>query len=591
MIDCEVSTNEGSEISGEKYWYSAALLLLFLIAVFLRVYRLESLPDVLHIDEAGLGYNAWCLAHYGTDRYLNVRPFYPQNFYGGQSPLYTYLLALLIRTVGQGNLSLTLLKIPAVLASLLLFFVGTKSIRLVFDDQKWSIAAAFLLAVCPYYIMSARFALDCNLMLCCSAVALLFLIRFTQTKTLRNLILSGVFFGITMYSYALSYFLIPIFLICISLYLLYTKEISFRRVLLWAACVCITALPVILFVCSLLFHWETIHFLGLTISPIASERMSDVGVTSFWENIKDIIKITLTCGSYRLDAVPKFYTLYPLSIPFIVLGFIGAVYSFLVSLYKRTFQADSIYLLFFLSGLITIGLSGSGYVYRANSFFICYLFFLIKGLFLCCRFLSSYHTGFMLLLSAGYLLWCISFCSFYFRVYTMTDVCPNYLYSISFRECVDDVNLNLDYADLYVDLVNMKEFFFFYYPASPYDTQDEETFTDGIHTYHFSPTIPRRSVLLPSMWYTKRTMNSCRICQSPDWLTRPGNTRIIMLFILSNRAFLFLRTQCHSITYRQDHRLQFRMMFQFIQIFPHPCMNGPVPSGYGKTGFYDITVL
>ena len=194
----------------KKYWYSAAILLLFLIAVFLRVYRLESLPDVLHIDEAGLGYNAWCLVHYGTDRYLNVRPFYPQNFYGGQSPLYTYLLALLIRTVGQGNLSLTLLKIPAVLASLLLFFVGTKSIRLVFDDQKWSIAAAFLLAVCPYYIMSARFALDCNLMLCCSAVALLFLIRFTQTKTLRNLILSGVFFGITMYSYALSYFLIPV---------------------------------------------------------------------------------------------------------------------------------------------------------------------------------------------------------------------------------------------------------------------------------------------------------------------------------------------------------------------------------------------
>ena len=59
----------------KKYWYSAAILLLFLIAVFLRVYRLESLPDVLHIDEAGLGYNAWCLAHYGTDRYLNVRPF------------------------------------------------------------------------------------------------------------------------------------------------------------------------------------------------------------------------------------------------------------------------------------------------------------------------------------------------------------------------------------------------------------------------------------------------------------------------------------------------------------------------------------
>ena len=181
----------------KKYWYSAAILLLFLIAVFLRVYRLENLPDVLHIDEAGLGYNAWCLAHYGTDRYLNVRPFYPQNFYGGQSPLYTYLLALLIRTVGQGNLSLTLLKIPAVLASLLLFFVGTKSIRLVFDDQKWSIAAAFLLAVCPYYIMSARFALDCNLMLAdrladLDAVAQLFIGLLIQVVKVHRLISGSI---------------------------------------------------------------------------------------------------------------------------------------------------------------------------------------------------------------------------------------------------------------------------------------------------------------------------------------------------------------------------------------------------------------
>lgn len=110
----------------KKYWYSAALLLLFLIAVFLRVYRLESLPDVLHIDEAGLGYNAWCLAHYGTDRYLNVRPFYPQNFYGGQSPLYTYLLALLIRTVGQATCLLRFSKFPPSLQACCCFLSGPK---------------------------------------------------------------------------------------------------------------------------------------------------------------------------------------------------------------------------------------------------------------------------------------------------------------------------------------------------------------------------------------------------------------------------------------------------------------------------------
>lgn len=54
----------------KKYSYYFILGLMFLCTILLRVYKLAQLPDILHIDEAGLGYNAWCLAHYGTDRYL-----------------------------------------------------------------------------------------------------------------------------------------------------------------------------------------------------------------------------------------------------------------------------------------------------------------------------------------------------------------------------------------------------------------------------------------------------------------------------------------------------------------------------------------
>ena len=95
----------------KKYKYPVALSFLFLCAVFLRAYKLTQIPDVIELDEAGMGYNAWCLAHYGTDRYLNVHPFYAQNFEGGQSPLYTYLLVLLIRTLGLGNVSLSMLPV------------------------------------------------------------------------------------------------------------------------------------------------------------------------------------------------------------------------------------------------------------------------------------------------------------------------------------------------------------------------------------------------------------------------------------------------------------------------------------------------
>ena len=132
----------------KQNWYQITLLFLFCVTVFLRFYKLTVLPDVLHIDEAALGYNSWCLANYGTDRYLNVLPFYPQNFYGGQSPLYTYLVVLLIKFFGKGNLSVFLVRFPAAFASLLLWITGTRSMSLIFDNKKICSFSVFLPVFC-----------------------------------------------------------------------------------------------------------------------------------------------------------------------------------------------------------------------------------------------------------------------------------------------------------------------------------------------------------------------------------------------------------------------------------------------------------
>lgn len=200
----------------KQNWYQITSLFLFCVTVFLRFYKLTVLPDVLHIDEAALGYNSWCLANYGTDCYLNVLPFYPQNFYGGQSPLYTYLVVLLIKFFGKGNLSVFLVRFPAAFASLLLWITGTRSMSLIFDNKKITLAAALFLCFCPYFVMSGRYALDCNLMLCCISCSVLVLLLYLKTGKLHTLLLSGVCFGISLYSYALSYLIIPIFLVLIS---------------------------------------------------------------------------------------------------------------------------------------------------------------------------------------------------------------------------------------------------------------------------------------------------------------------------------------------------------------------------------------
>lgn len=55
-------------ISPEKLYYIAAGTLL-LFCLISRLWRLDTLPFGLHLDEAGMAYDAWCLSQYGVDRY------------------------------------------------------------------------------------------------------------------------------------------------------------------------------------------------------------------------------------------------------------------------------------------------------------------------------------------------------------------------------------------------------------------------------------------------------------------------------------------------------------------------------------------
>lgn len=492
----------------KQNWYRITLLFLFCVTVFLRFYKLTVLPDVLHVDESALGYNAWCLANYGTDRYLNVLPFYPQNFYGGQSPLYTYLVVLLIKFVGKGNLSLFLVRTPAALGSILLWVAGTKSMALVFENRKMTVAASLFLTFCPYFIMAGRYALDCNLMLCCVACSLLVLLIYLKTGKLLPLLLSGICFGITLYSYALSYLIVPLFLVLISLYMLYHKKITIPRILLWAVSVCITALPVILFACTLLFHTEPIHFLGFTISPVSGNRMEELSFASLGTNLLHNLKITLTYSIYPMDALDKFYTLYPISIPFILLGMLCSVYDFGSSFRKHCFHFSTVYLFYFLCCSFVVALTPTEHLYRANSAYICYLFFFLRGIRACCGFLTVYRETFLEILAFGYLVWVAAFMRYYYTMYSMLDLYTyaNSFYFADISDIVTYIDENLEETELYADCVNTEEFLYFYYPISPYERVPRSDLEEeGELPKHY--VVDGSTPLLPSTAYIVRREN------------------------------------------------------------------------------------
>ncbi len=69
------------------FWF----LTCFLVALLVRIYTIDVTPYGIHADEAGMGYDAWCLQKYHVDRWLNSFPVYLTNFGGGGRAPYMHI--------------------------------------------------------------------------------------------------------------------------------------------------------------------------------------------------------------------------------------------------------------------------------------------------------------------------------------------------------------------------------------------------------------------------------------------------------------------------------------------------------------------
>ena len=160
--------------------YHFVLLFLFVIAVFLRLYKIDQIPLGLHIDEVGMAYDAWCLSQTGTDRWLNSWPIYLNNTGNGQSVLYCWLCSFLFRIF---EVSFLQIRLPAIVFSLLTLFFGLKFVKLCWTDySERLLLVAVLFVLVPYFTQNSRYGLDCNLMLGMSTIFFYFFAKAIYTS-------------------------------------------------------------------------------------------------------------------------------------------------------------------------------------------------------------------------------------------------------------------------------------------------------------------------------------------------------------------------------------------------------------------------
>src|ERR1700693_3850241 len=105
-----------------RFGYVVPVTIALVAALYL--YRIGNDPPGLYTDEASIGYNAWTIAHYGTDQYGIHFPLFFVDFGDYKGPIATYLVAPLTWVFATGA---AVVRLPSVLAGIAISLVAGRT--------------------------------------------------------------------------------------------------------------------------------------------------------------------------------------------------------------------------------------------------------------------------------------------------------------------------------------------------------------------------------------------------------------------------------------------------------------------------------
>ncbi len=300
----------------EKY-YKIIFFAILMLAIILNTYRLGEVPSGVHVDEAGMTYDAYCIANYGVDRFLKHLPVYFINFGGGQNALYTYLTAIVIKIVGFYNE--TIIRIPALILSVIEVIIAYFLVK-EFKGKKQGLFFMFLVTIMPWHIMKSRWGLESYLLSPMFLFSIYSLVKAVKSGKMWSYALSGLIFGITLYTYALSYIIIPVFLLLTLIYLLIKKKVKFKQIIVFCIPLIILALPLILMLMVQRGWIDEIDGF-ITIPKLHKNRLGEISISRISHNIK-YLKYVFINPLIDYNGIEGFGPLYPLGTILMGLGLI-----------------------------------------------------------------------------------------------------------------------------------------------------------------------------------------------------------------------------------------------------------------------------
>jgi len=368
--------------------YTLFVILLFIIAVFIRSYKFGIIPYGLNQDEAMAGLEGFNLSQYGTDHYGTHMPVYFTAWIHSQmNVLLSYVLIPFFKIFG---VSVFTLRLPMLIFSIIsLWVIYRFSYKLL--GKNAALAVLFIVSINPWQIMMSRWALEANLFPHLMLYGTYFLYLGIEKK--RYLYFAMIAFAAAMYSYGIAYYAVPLFLLIMCIYFLRKKIINLKNTLLCALTYFSLSWPIFLMMIVNKFQLDTIKLPFATIEFFEyGERMNDV--LFFSENIFDQFVqnfiYTMKASIFQSpdipwNSIPQIGPLYFVTIPLFILGIFLFIFGKNLDTSNIKKHARFIILAMFgvafISGLITNNVN----INRLNSIFFPMIILIGYGLYYVCK--------------------------------------------------------------------------------------------------------------------------------------------------------------------------------------------------------------
>lgn len=311
------------KLFSDRRIYNILVITALAAAVLVRVWKFGLVPYGANQDEAMAAVDAHALADWGTDRYGMSLPVYFTAWgYGQMSVLLSYCMVPFIKAFG---FSIVAIRLPMLLASLAGLWVLFRYAGRVFGRGPALLVLCFA-AINPWQIMQSRWALDCNLLPHFLLFSVYFLHRGLDKRL--YLYLSMVFFALTMYSYGIAFYTVPLLLLSACIYLVASRRVRPLEAGVCALVYFLVAWPIFAVVSINYFKLQTLRAGPLTMALFPeSIRMNDLLLftkdfsSQLLANIRSFFNVALLDKwDFSWNYIPGYGRMYLFSLPFILLG-------------------------------------------------------------------------------------------------------------------------------------------------------------------------------------------------------------------------------------------------------------------------------